>query len=112
MKDTFGARVRDRRRKAGLTLEQLAMKISSTKSHVWELENKPNIRPSAKLAYNLSVALGTTVDVLLGNAELGSLEEKERVFFRNYGQLKPQTRRRLSRIMDALMEEDRENVPG
>lgn len=106
MVESFGARLKRLREKSDLTLEKLAVKIGSTKSYVWELENKPNVRPSADLVYKLSIALGTTVGILLGEVAPSDLAEQDQVFFRNYEKLKPETKRQLSRIMDALMDDD------
>ena len=111
MAETFGERLKRLREEAGLTLQALAEAIESTKSYVWELENKPNIRPSADLVYKLSVALDTTVGVLMGEAAVGDLAEQDQVFFRNYQELKLDTKKRLSRIMDVLMEDDEEDDP-
>mgnify|MGYP000477542966 CR=1 FL=1 len=106
MTEAFGQRLQRLRDREGLTLDNLASKIGSTKSYIWELENKPNIRPSAELVYKLSKALGTTVGILMGESEIEELSEKDQVFFRNYQELTPDTKKRLSRIMDALMDED------
>lgn len=108
MNETFGERLQRLRSSKGLTLEELADAISSTKSYVWELENKPNIRPSAELVYKLAKALKTTVGVLMGEPEPAQLPEEDQVFFRNYQVLKPATKKRLARIMDVLMDEDDE----
>jgi transcriptional regulator with XRE-family HTH domain len=106
MTETFGERLQRLRKRADLTLDALAEEIGSTKSYVWELENKPNIRPSAELVYKLSKALDTTVGALLGEKEPEELPEADQVFFRNYQKLKPPTKARLSKIMDILAEED------
>ena len=107
MAETFGERLKRLRKRAGLTLEGLADVVESTKSYMWELENKPNIRPSADLVYRVAVKLGTTVGVLMGEDEPGDampaeLPEQDRVFFRGYQELKPQTKQRLKEIMDVL----------
>jgi len=109
MSEKFGERLRQIRESESLSLEGLAEEVGSTKSYVWELENKPNIRPSAELVYKLSVALKTTVGILMGEQALDEFPDEDQVFFRNYEQLKPQTKRRLSKIMDALMEDDEED---
>ena len=108
MTETFGERLKRHREGAELTLEGLAGMIGSTKSYLWELENKPNIRPSAGLVYKLAVALETTVGVLMGEAALDDASEEDQVFFRKYQPLRPKTKRRLSQIMDVLMEDDEE----
>ncbi len=104
--DTFGVRLQRLRKARNLTLEALASQIGSTKSYVWDLENKPTIRPSADLAHRLAVALDTTVGVLMGDASPDDAPERDQVFFRNYQRLNSDTKLRLSRIMDALMEID------
>lgn len=107
--ETFQERLKRLRTERGLSLEALAEMVGSTKSYLWELENKPNIRPSAELVYKLSVALETTVGVLLGETEVKEIAERDQVFFRKYEKLKPQTQKRLSLIMDALMKEEEED---
>ena len=111
MSTTFGDTLQRHRKKAGMTLEALAEAASSTKSYIWELENKPNIRPSAELVYRLATILGTTVGVLMGEDDPGDvlpqdLPEPDRVFFRGYQELKPQTKVRLKKIMDILSQGD------
>ena len=106
MTETFGERLQRLRKKNKLTLEELAIKTDSTKSYVWELENKPNIRPSAELVYKLSKVLNTTVDVLLGEKSIDEMSEKDKVFFRRYQPLKQETKDQLARIMDALIGDD------
>ena len=106
MAETFGERLKRLREAAGLTLEKLAEMVGSTKSYLWELENKPNIRPSAELVYKLARALDTTVGVLMGEVAPENASEQDQVFFRKYQPLKPGTKKRLSRIMDVLMEDE------
>lgn len=107
--DTFGERLQRLRKRRNLTLDGLASQIGSTKSYVWDLENKPTIRPSADLVHRLATALDTTVGVLMGEAAPDDVPERDQVFFRNYQKLQPDTKRRLSRIMDALMEDDEDD---
>ena len=111
MSKTFGERLQHHRKRAKFTLESLAKEVDSTKSYIWELENKPNIRPSAELVYRLATKLGTTVGVLMGELEPADFRPKEltepdRLFFRNYQELNPKTKKRLKDIMDILSEED------
>ena len=102
MAETFGELLQQMRKRNNLTLDELAKKIDSTKSYVWELENKPNIRPSAELVYKLTNVLNTTVDVLLGKKSIDDIEEKDKVFFSRYQPLERKTKDRLARIMDVL----------
>ena len=58
-------RLAELRRSAHLTLEGLAKRTGCTKSYIWELENRPGIRPNAELVYEISEVLGTSVDYLM-----------------------------------------------
>ncbi len=82
-----------------MTLQGLADEIGSTKSYIWELENKPGIKPSAHTVYKLAVALGVTVEDLLGEE---AENQNDQVFFREYKGLKPETKKQLKNILDAL----------
>jgi len=87
-------------------MDGLAGRIDSTKSYVWDLENKPNIRPSAETVSKLAAALDTTIAVLLGERTVEDADEADKVFFRNYQALKPDTKKQIRRILDALKEEN------
>jgi len=68
---SFGEFLKFRRKKAGLTLEQLAAKVGSSKGYMHDLENGRFCNPSLTLAYKLSVVLKTSVKKL---AELAMAE--------------------------------------
>lgn len=104
MGKNFSERVRELRTKKEMTLEELAKQAGSSKSYIWEIENKPNIRPSAETAYKLAVALEVTVEQLLGAPTEGSPEDQ--VFFRDYKKLQPKTKKQIRNILDALKKED------
>ncbi len=97
----FGSRIKMLRKEQGLTLEALAKKIGSTKSYMWELENKPTIRPSAETVYKIAVALETTVEDLMGKP-VSTDDVQDQVFFREYQGLKTETKKQLKSILDAL----------
>tara|TARA_R110002050_G_scaffold118053_3_gene235140 strand:- start:1582 stop:1890 length:309 start_codon:yes stop_codon:yes gene_type:complete len=98
----FGERLTAKRKEKGLTLEQLAQKVGSTKSHIWQLENKPGVNPSAQLVSDIASVLGVTVEELIS----GSGSSEDQVFFRDYQSLKPETKKTLSTIMQALKDEN------
>lgn len=106
MGTAFGQRLKKLRERKGWKLEDLAKRIGSTKSYIWELENKPSIRPSVETAYKLAKALNTTIGVLTGEPEESEIPPEDQAFFRNYRQLKPDTKKQLARILDALKKED------
>lgn len=63
LRTIHGTRLRERRKKLGLTLQQVADKAMTSKSYVWELENK-SYKPSVFHALKLAQALETSVEAL------------------------------------------------
>lgn len=53
------------RTKSNLSKEQLANEADCSKDYIWKLENGLTVRPSAGKIYNISKALGITVEHLL-----------------------------------------------
>jgi transcriptional regulator with XRE-family HTH domain len=99
----FGYRIKDLRTKNGLTLDQLAQETGSSKSYIWELENKNPPRPSAEKLSAIAGALGVTVDYLIGSDAQTLDEAEDTAFFRQYSSLPEETRRQIremARILD------------
>jgi transcriptional regulator with XRE-family HTH domain len=99
---TFGERIREQRKRAGLTLEQLAEASESSKSYIWELENKNPPRPSAAKISKIAKALNVTTDYLINDGE--ELESaQDAAFFRKYSSLSPSVKdkiRQFAKMMD------------
>jgi DNA-binding XRE family transcriptional regulator len=60
--------VRGARKKAGLTLEELAKLAGTSKSHIWETENGRAVRPSIHFLNDLARALGLPLSHLCAAA--------------------------------------------
>lgn len=105
MPTPLGERIREMRLKKGLTLEGLAGKVDSSKSYIWELENKNVARPSAEKLRLIAVALDTTTDYLLAAEGVSETGEADRAFFRKYQSLDESAKKQLQRILDALDDE-------
>ncbi|TKD31676.1 MAG: helix-turn-helix transcriptional regulator [Mesorhizobium sp.] len=100
MEQTFGTRIKALRIKAKLTLDQLAKLTGSSKSYIWELENKNPPRPSAEKLADIARALQVTTDYLLGNEE--EIVAEDKAFFRKYSKMPEETRRQIRAIADTL----------
>ncbi len=105
MPTPLGDRIRELRRNKGLTLEALAGKVGSSKSYIWELENKDVARPSAEKLRLIALALDTTTDYLLAAEDVTAAGEADRAFFRRYQSLDESSKKKLQRILDALDDE-------
>jgi transcriptional regulator with XRE-family HTH domain len=91
----FGSRIKELRTAKGLTLDQLAAATKSSKSYIWELENKNPPRPSAEKLAEIAAALGVTTDYLIGRDDQTLTEAEDIAFFREYSGLPEETRRQL-----------------
>lgn len=106
MPTPLGDRIRQLRKEAPLTLEGLAQKISSSKSYVWEIENKDVARPSAEKLALIAKALETTVDYLLEGSNFTDAEDaRDQAFYRKYMEQGSAKRRQMQKFLDALDED-------
>jgi transcriptional regulator with XRE-family HTH domain len=102
MPSALGEKIRNLRKKNELTLEQLGAMTGSSKSYIWELENKNPPRPSAEKLQKIADALGVTVAFLIDPAENGDTPEKvfDEAFYRKYRKLDRDTKERVRQLVD------------
>ncbi len=101
MNTAMGDKIRTLRKTRGYTLEQLAERAGSSKSYIWELENRAPPRPSAELLTRISTALGVTIEYLLDDTGAVTEEDSADVaFFRKYKRLDEADRIRLRKMID------------
>ena len=106
MPTSLGERVRTLRRKRGLTLEGLAERVASSKSYMWEIENKDVTRPSAEKLVQIAGALDTTVEYLLsGISEEDAKDAEDIAFYRKYKKLDDPVKERLRKMLEILDED-------
>ncbi|MEY9098001.1 transcriptional regulator with XRE-family HTH domain [Sinorhizobium fredii] len=98
----LGARIKALRTEKKFTLEQLADKSGSSKSYIWELENKNPPRPSADKLADIAKALGVTADYLIGSDDKTRKEAEDIAFFRKYSGLPDETRKVLRDMAESL----------
>lgn len=92
----LGKKIRDLRKQKGFTLEKLAELTESSKSYIWELENKNPPRPSAEKVAKIASALGVTTDYLVSDRKGAPGEDVlDQAFFRDYQGLDDKTKEKL-----------------
>jgi len=100
---SLGEKLRTLRKKSMLTLDRLAETVGISKSYLWELENRPQAKPSAEILDKLAVALGVPIGYLLDeSATLLGENHLDEVFFRNYQKLGSSEKEQLRRILDTF----------
>ncbi|WP_070359442.1 helix-turn-helix domain-containing protein [Duganella sp. HH105] len=103
----LGGKIRAQRKRLGLTLDQLAEKTGSSKSYIWELENRPMVRPSAEKIARIAEVFGLTVEFLLDDAKQEFAEsDADQVFFRRVTQLDPAKRAQLEKFLKAIDDDE------
>lgn len=102
MTSTFGPKIKKLRVEKSLTLDQLAQMTESSKSYIWELENKNPPRPSAEKLAAIAAALSVTVDYLLGTQGASRELAEDTAFFREYSGLPDSTKKQLREIARTL----------
>lgn len=70
---------------------------------MWELENRPSLRPSADKLLKIAEALNVTMEYLLDEEKQEeTLSDIDRKFFRKFSKLDASMKAQLQRILDAL----------
>jgi transcriptional regulator with XRE-family HTH domain len=102
----LGDKVRNLRKSKGLTLEQLGDLTDSSKSYIWELENRSPPRPSMEKITKIAAVLGVTADYLADEKESSPTPDVvDSAFFRKYQRMSEPTKEKLRRLLD-IWDED------
>lgn len=104
MTTPLGEKIRALRNKKGLTLEKLAELADSSKSYIWELENKNPPRPSGEKIAKIAAVLGVTSDYLL-TENVAVEDATDKAFFRKYRDMKPETKEKIRKMLDLMGDE-------
>lgn len=102
MPTALGEKLRTLREARNYSLQKLADLSGSSKSYIWELENRDTQNPSGDKLTAFALALDTTVDYLLGESvEAPTSDVKDKVFFRNFNKLQEAERDRVRQMVAA-----------
>jgi transcriptional regulator with XRE-family HTH domain len=97
--DSVGRKVRDLRKQKRLTLDQLANASGSSKSYIWEIENKNGkVRPSAQKLQAIADVLGVTVAFFVSDGTQANAEDE--AFFRKYMKLSDNNKAQVRAMVD------------
>ncbi len=107
MTTALGTKIKELRDKKGYTLEKLAELTDSSKSYIWELENKAPPRPSAEKISKIAKQLGVTIEYLLDDQASITLENAtDARFYRKYQQMDEKTKSKIRTFVDLWDEDD------
>jgi len=107
MPSVLGQKINERRRELGMSLEKLAAETESSKSYLWELENRDKPNPSADKVTKIAAVLGVTAQYLM-DQESGSPDRavRDEAFFRKYKQLTDANKMKLESVLDVFSREN------
>lgn len=99
----LAGRLRKLRAKKELSLQELADRVNSTKSYLWELESGKRTNPTIDLLTRLADELGTTVAWLVGeDAQSADEDQALGLMFRNLEQLEATDREIVKDLINSL----------
>lgn len=106
MSTPLGEKIRALRRQKGLTLDELAALTTSSKSYIWELENKEPPRPSAEKLSAIASRLGVTIEFLMDKDAADPTKDViDQAFYRSYQKLRPKTKERIRELVGVWSKE-------
>ena len=108
MASRLGDKLKQCRQDKGYSLDKLAEITGSSKSYLWELENRESQRPSAEKLTALADALGVAAAYFL-EEDVRAPEERhlDEAFFRGYQKLEPDAKEQLRKILDTFKKSPR-----
>ena len=102
----LGAKIKRHRQEKGYSLDKLAALTESSKSYLWELENRDTRKPSGEKLTRIAQALEVTTDYLLDDSEEPSDEVLKEAFFRKFNKLDPEDQQKINQMIDMWGKKD------
>lgn len=103
MATLLGKKIHEARKREKLSLDKLAELTESSKSYIWELENKDGVNPTADKVSKIARVLKIPVEYLLDNQQQELTDfDSTKVFFRRYENLNADKKAALEALLDAL----------
>jgi len=97
---SLGEKIRELRLKKGLSLEKLGELTDTSKSYIWELENRKSANPTADKLAKISHALGVTTDYLTNDEAKLSTNILQEAFFRKFKLLNESDQKKMVQLVD------------
>jgi transcriptional regulator with XRE-family HTH domain len=93
MPSSLADKIRKHRREKGFSL--------SSKSYLWELENRDTRKPSGEKLTRIADALSVTTDYLLDESAEPNENVLREAFFRKFNKLDPNDQKKIEQMIDA-----------
>jgi len=100
MTTSLGAKLKHHRQEKGYSLDKLAELTESSKSYLWELENRDTRKPSAEKLTRVAQALDVTTDYLLDDTADPDDAMRKEAFFRKFSKLTDDEQEKIKQMID------------
>jgi len=99
----LGTKIRALRLAKGYTYKKVAELTNSSRSYMWEFENKEPPCPSADKIAKIAAALGVTIDYLLDTSDNMQVEDAiDAAFFRKYRSMDSTTKDKIRQLISVM----------
>jgi transcriptional regulator with XRE-family HTH domain len=100
---SLAAKIKNLRIRKGLSLQDLADRVESSKAHIWDLESGRSKNPSVDLLAKLAKALEVSIADLVGENPTGKDEDPHIVaMYRELKDLTPEDRKVIQTVIDGF----------
>ena len=106
MTTSLGAKIKRHRKEKGYSLDKLAALTDSSKSYLWELENRETRKPSGEKLTRIAQALEVTTDYLLDDSEEPGDEVLKEAFYRSFKKLDLDDQEKIKQMIDMWGKKD------
>lgn len=106
MGTSLGDKIRRHRQEKGYSLDKLAEITESSKSYLWELENRDTRKPSAEKLTRIAQALSVTTDYLLDESAAPNEAVTKEAFFRKFSKLDADDQKKIEQLVDLWGKKD------
>lgn len=100
MATSLGEKIRRHRQEKGYSLDKLAELTESSKSYLWELENRDTRKPSAEKLTRIAQALSVTTDYLLDESAAPNEKVLQEAFFRKFSKLDAEDQKKIEQMIE------------
>jgi len=101
MTTSLGEKIKRHRQEKGYSLDKLAKLTESSKSYIWELENRDTRKPSGEKLTRIAQALEVTTDYLLDESADPDEKVVREAFFRKFSKLDLDDKKRIEDMVEA-----------
>lgn len=106
MSTSLGEKIKRHRQEKGYSLDKMAELTNTSKSYLWEIENRDTRKPSGEKLARIAHVLSVTTDYLLDEAAEPGNEVLQEAFFRKFSKLDEEDKKKIEQMVDLWGQKD------